>query len=94
MKLKFREHHEELLKAAVYVLIIVFVLSVYDSFVGDMGHMATSTKGKGLQALIALLNKIGGKYLVVALFSIPVISSLFKAHKEYKKFRQGKGFSK
>jgi len=90
MKLKFRDHHEELFKAMGYVVILVFVLSVYDSFISDMGHMATSTKGKGLQALFALLNKIGGKYLVTALLAIPVINCLFKAHKEYKKYRIAK----
>jgi hypothetical protein len=83
MKLKIKQHHEELIKAFLLFLVIIFLFFSYDSFVDRLGHITSRPKIKLIQAVILFINKIGGKYLITLLFCIPIINFLIKAKNKY-----------
>lgn len=81
--LKTQKHHEILLKALGYILIAIFIISRYETFMSDMGTYSTTTKGKFTQMLFLFIDKMGGMVLLVIIFGIVVIAHFYNAYKAY-----------
>jgi hypothetical protein len=88
--LKTQKHHEILLKALGYILIAIFIISRYETFMSDMGTYSTTTKGKFTQMLFLFIDKMGGMVLLVIIFGIVVIAHFYNAYKAYNKYKENK----
>jgi len=88
--LNTQKHHDILLKALGYILIAVFIISRYETFMSDMGTYSTTTKGKFTQMLFLFIDKLGGMVLLIIIFGVVVLVHFYNAYKAYKRYRENK----